>query len=282
MQSEQFDLHANIEQRHWWFVARREILRSVIGSVLPPSCGSTVVDVGCGTGANLAALADSYNCLGIDTSQEAINLATQRFPDVQFVCGPAHEMPSVVRQANLVLLCDVLEHVSDDFRLLSDLLSLAAPGTYFLITVPANPALWSEHDRAFGHYRRYERPRFEELWHGLDARAIFVSHFNARLYPIVRAVRWWNRRKGRSLGAAGTDFSMPVSPVNGVLRRLFSGERRKLESLARGESPRPYGRGVSLMALLQRGEGAVEPRQRPSFIPPDSVTPIVPPVGVSV
>jgi SAM-dependent methyltransferase len=279
MQTDQFQLHAQIEERHWWFVARRRILRSVIEAVVPPSPGSTIVDVGCGTGANIAALADAYECIGIDTSPEAVQLAARRFPQVKFVCGNAGQMRTTIARADLVLLSDVLEHVPDDFRLLSELLSEATPGAYFLLTVPADPALWSEHDRAFGHYRRYEPERFEALWAELNVRPVFVSYFNARLYPLVKAVRRWNRLRGRSAGEAGTDFAMPSRAANGILTRIFAGERHKLAALAKGDSRRPYPRGVSLMALVQRGPGEIEPRTRPGDIACDVHEPAAHPAG---
>ena len=72
MRSEQFELHADIEERHWWFVARRKILGSLIESVLTPSRATTIIDVGCGTGANLAGLAGRYDCVGIDSSSQAV------------------------------------------------------------------------------------------------------------------------------------------------------------------------------------------------------------------
>ena len=274
MQSEQFHLHADIEQRHWWFVARREILRSVIGTVLPPSPGTTIVDVGCGTGANLASLANDYRCVGIDTSQEAIRLAARRFPDVGFICGEASRLSSVIAEADLVMLTDVLEHVCDDFQLFSELLAVASPGTYFLVTVPADASLWSEHDRAFGHYRRYDRARLESVWQGLPVRPVFVSYFNTRLFPIVKGVRTWNQWRGRAHGAAGTDFALPIAPANYLLTRYFAGERRRLSAMARGERRRAYPRGVSLMALVQRSEGAVESRHRPEHVARDLYDPL--------
>jgi SAM-dependent methyltransferase len=265
MQSAQFQLHAEIEQQHWWFVARRQILTDVIHAVLPPSRETTIVDVGCGTGANLAGLADRYDCVGIDTSADAIRLAQSRFPGVKFIRGFApRDLGSIVERARLILLSDVLEHVPDDFAMFSELLAAVQPGTFLLVTVPAELALWSEHDRAFGHYRRYDRQRLAQIWEGLPARPVFVSPFNARLYPVVKAVRRWSRVCGRSAGEAGTDFRMPASLVNEALSRCFSGERKRLSRLARGEAARPYRRGVSLMALLERGDGAVEPRIKPS------------------
>ena len=99
MQSEQFELHARIEQRHWWFVARRRIMRAIVEEVARPDGRTTVVDVGCGTGANIATLTDGYRCVGIDTSEEAIELATRRFPDVRFVCGIAPDDLRRIRSA---------------------------------------------------------------------------------------------------------------------------------------------------------------------------------------
>jgi hypothetical protein len=172
------------------------------------------------------------------------------------------------------LLTDVLEHVADDFAMFSELVAPLEPGAYLLVTVPADLALWSEHDRAFGHYRRYDNERLVQIWQGLPVRPVFVSHFNARLYPIVKLVRRWNRLSGRAVGEFGTDFRMPRRFVNSALRQCFAGERRRLVQLARGQTATPYRRGVSLMALLERRPGAVEPRSKPSGVAADYFDPM--------
>src|SRR4051794_18145833 len=128
MQSAQFELHAEIEQRHWWFVARRQILNSVVNAVLPPDADTTIVDVGCGTGANLAGLADQYECIGIDSSSDAIRLAADRFPQVRFIHGLApRDLGPIMDRARMVLVTDVLEHVPDDFQMFSELLAVSQP-----------------------------------------------------------------------------------------------------------------------------------------------------------
>jgi SAM-dependent methyltransferase len=252
MQSAQFQLHADIEQRHWWFVARRRIIRRMIGELLPPSPETTILDVGCGTGGNIAAIAEEYRCIGIDTSSEGIELAARRFPRVQFVCGTAPDgVRESMREVRLILLMDVLEHVSDDVGLLSNLTNSAAPGTYFLITVPADPTLWSRHDESFGHFRRYEPHVLKQVWQDLPLTPLFTSYFNARLYPLVKLARTFSRWRGEPAGLSGTDFREPRQPLNGLFERIFAGESKRLAKALHGQRS-GYRRGVSLMALLRR------------------------------
>jgi SAM-dependent methyltransferase len=254
MHSEQFQLHAEIEERHWWFVARRRILREIVRTICPPAPGknSTVIDVGCGTGANIAALADEYRAIGIDISAEAIRLAKRRFPNVQFIPSDARgDVRRALAHADVVLLTDVLEHVEEDRQMLASLVQDSRPGSHFVITVPADMRLWSPHDEAFGHYRRYDAENLVELWSDLPVRERLVSYFNSRLYPIVRGVRALTSRRGRAVGNANTDFRLPLVPVNATLRRVFAGEASRLLSAI--DAPAGgYSRGVSLIAILQR------------------------------
>jgi SAM-dependent methyltransferase len=271
----QFQLHADIEERHWWFVARRRILRAIIGQVLPPSSDTTLIDVGCGTGANLASLASEYRCVGIDTSADAIRLAKERFPQTQFIQGYApDDLGSLVNEARLVLMTDVLEHVPDDFSLFSAVAAAVQPGTFLLITVPADLRLWSGHDESFGHYRRYDARRLSKIWQGLPLEPLLVSHFNRRLYPLIKTVRAINRWRGpdRVAGRSGTDFSLPAAPLNRLLENVFAGEASKLcRAIRTGRSG--YRKGVSLIALLERREGWIDVRGKPESIEPDYFNP---------
>lgn len=274
MQSDQFKLHADIEQQHWWFVARRQILRTIVEQILPPHSSNLIVDVGCGTGANIAAFAGSYACLGIDTSQAAIESAQKRFPGVRFLQGHApQDLDQSERGADLFLITDVMEHVPDDFLFLSQLVAAAKPGAYFVITVPAHEALWSEHDVSFGHYRRYDRQRFEASWAGLPVTTLMTSYYNARLHPIVKAMRSLSRRRGRAWGGAGSDFLLPPPLINGALTRLFAGEQKRLLHVLASGRHRGYDTGVSLITVLRRDAGVVEAHRRPDHIAADNHDP---------
>jgi hypothetical protein len=193
---------------------------------------------------------------------------------VKFIQGLApDDLGETAAEAKLFLLMDVLEHVDDDFALLSQVFAAASPGTYFLITVPADMALWSPHDVSFGHYRRYDQPRFERIWRDLPAKPLLVSYYNSRLYPIIRAIRTKNRLLRKSQGEAGTDFAIPSPRINKTLERLFAGESNRLVKMLRGKKRRGYRRGVSLVALLQRGEGAVNTLEKPADVTPDYFDP---------
>ncbi len=262
-------MHAELEDVHWWFCGRRRILCDLARFAVPPSSGRRVVDVGCGTGANIAALAGEYDCLGIDPSADAIALASERFPAVRFVQGfaPA-DIAQELAHTDLLITADVLEHVRDDFALLSSLLAALPAGAHALLTVPADASLWSEHDLSFEHFRRYDPARLAALWAGLPVTVRLLSHFNSRLYPAVKAVRALGLLRGRASGWGGTDLGRPPALFNRALMKLFAGESARLLAVAQGRAA-PYRSGVSLVALLRREAGAIEPRNRPAGVPPD-------------
>ena len=169
-------------------------------------------------------------------------------------------------------MMDVLEHVEDDFALLSNVLAECAANTYILLTVPADLSLWSKHDETFGHYRRYNPERLAKLWSGLGVETLSLSHYNSRLYPLVKAVRSVNRLFRRSAGEHGTDFRLPVPPLNRLYEAIFAGEAETLfDTLSHDDEG--YERGVSLIALLRRKAGVIERRSKPHDAGPDFYDP---------
>jgi len=243
-----YELHARAEDRHWWFIARRRILRALAARILPAS-RATIVDVGCGTGANIASFGGTRERYGFDPSPRAVDLAKRRFPGVRFEVGRAEDAPpGLLGRADLVLLMDVLEHIDDDAGVLRPLLDGARAGCHVLITVPAEPRLWSAHDVALGHRRRYTVETLRALWRGAPVGVRLLSPFNARLYWPIRA--WRRLRAGRGPRTWPADLRLPPAPVNRLLLGVFAGEARPLSRAI--DAPPPYQRGVSLIALLRR------------------------------
>lgn len=270
MESGIFPVQAELEGKHWWFVARRKILAALVNRVFPAPQEGAILDVGCGTGGNIGHFADAYRCIGIDPTPVAIELGKERFPKVQFICGMApDDLGELMDQVRLVLLTDVLEHVPDDFEMLSKLWKAAAPGCLFLITVPADERLWSPHDESHAHYRRYDQERLERIWQDLPATPLLVSYFNSRLYPLIRSARQVSRWLGRGSGVNDSDLKMPAGITNKLLRNVFAGEATGLLKQLDGKRSSGPGYGVSLIALVRREAGEVTPYKRPDDVPND-------------
>ena len=270
MQLPQFKAHEETEGRHWWFLARVSILLALLKELVPTGKDTLVLDVGCGTGGNTAALSPHYRVIGIDPIPEAIESAKERFPDAEFLCGYAPEdIPEQMHEADVVLLMDVLEHIEDDFLFTSKLLSAMKPGAYLVLMAPADPSLWGAHDKGFEHYRRYTLERLCLLWADLPVKTCMASYCNSRLYPLVKFARSRSRKKGKSLGKNDTDISVPFSLINIALFLLFFSEVGVLKNLLLGRRKRGYKKGVSVFAVVQRKEGEITPRPRPISVPFD-------------
>jgi SAM-dependent methyltransferase len=270
MDPEQTRLNARIEDRHWWFAARRRIVGELVRELVPPSKDSLVVDIGCGTGGNTGALAAEYRCVGVDSSPHAVELARARFPQATFLCGDVESTAGpMLGEARVVLMMDVLEHVRDDFELFSMVAAKVVPGTYFVLTVPAGVDLWGRHDIVSSHYRRYDVQRFEKVWNGLPITCLLSSPYNSRLYPLVKLARSVNSRLGRTSGECGSDMRVPIGMVNNALLKVFGGESVVLRAALTERRARAFEFGVSLIAVLRRDEGEIRVRTKPAGLAPD-------------
>jgi SAM-dependent methyltransferase len=246
-----FAAWAAAEETHWWFVARRSILRRVVDALAPGRARRTVIDIGCGVASTLTAFHPEYRCIGYDPSPDAIEFARARYPDFELHVGAAAEAAQALGDVDVVLLNDVIEHVPDDHALLESVVARMKPGASLILTVPADMRLWSPHDERMGHFRRYDVPMLERAVDRLPLERLFTSHFMSRLYPIVRVVRVFSRLRGRAVGVSGIDLSQPPRPANAILTRVFAGEIHRLLGAIRGEA-RPYARGVSLIGAFRR------------------------------
>ena len=167
MKPQLYTLHRDNEDIHWWFVGRRRIILPIVREVMRPTPNDTILDIGCGTGGTVHALSREFRCIGLDTSKNAIDFATQKYPGCDFRIGEAAaHCEALSEDTALFTLMDVLEHLPDDRQALQQVIDSARPGSHILITVPANPALWSQHDISAEHYRRYTAESLQELWEG--------------------------------------------------------------------------------------------------------------------
>lgn len=241
MEAQVYERMAELDSSHWWFVARREILEEVIRRIVRPPDGARILEVGCGTGHNLSMLAKFGTVEATELDDNARALATERsglairraaLPDLSMFPEASFD---------LVALLDVLEHVEDDSGSLAAIGTRLKPGGSLLVTVPANPWMWTAHDVAHHHHRRYRKAELESAAREAGYEIGLLSPFNSLLFPLIAAVR----AAGKLTGRESADDAMPPRPVNSALRAIFG-----LESALVGRVPLPF--GVSLVAVLRR------------------------------
>jgi SAM-dependent methyltransferase len=239
---------AEIEDRHWWFVARRQILAAAIARLGLPE-GARILEAGSGTGGNLAMLSGFGDVVGIEPDDEARACAAAKpGPAGGFDVRPGalpDDLPVDPASFDLIAGFDVVEHLDDDVGCLRALLACLRPGGRAIFTVPAFAFLWSRHDELHHHKRRYVRSGLQAALEAAGFRDVRITYFNTMLFPLIATVRLI--RNAAMPGRGASDDAMPPAAVNRVLQALFASERHWV-----GRVPMPA--GVSLLAVARRVE----------------------------
>lgn len=236
-----FDRMAELDQDHWWFLARRRILKRLIERVVQPPKKARILEVGCGTGHNLAMLKSFGRVQASELDRCARALANKRLPG-KVKSAKLPDLSMFERNAyDLVALLDVLEHVPDDLASLRAIHRRLKPGGALLLTVPANPWMWSAHDATHHHFRRYTKRQLNDLFLRSGLEVQLLSYFNSLLFPLVAAARVL----GKITRKDSADDKLPSAPVNAVLEKIFGFEAGLI-----GRVPMPF--GVSLVAVVRR------------------------------
>jgi 2-polyprenyl-3-methyl-5-hydroxy-6-metoxy-1,4-benzoquinol methylase len=232
--------HADLDESHWWFLGRRRIIEATIARHFAGRPDASVVDVGCGSGGLLTTLLNFGRVAAVEADAEAASIAADRNPLADVVQGSIPDVLEDVPIADLMTAFDVIEHLDDDVGALAQLRQRIASGGTLCVTVPALPILWSEHDDANEHRRRYTRSSLRAALEGAGFVVTHVSYFNTLLLPLVAAARISERlrRPARTSG----DLDRSLGSADRLLEWAFSLERYVV--------PRwPLPVGVSLIAV---------------------------------
>jgi SAM-dependent methyltransferase len=251
MEREYASSYGELEQWHWWFRGRQQILAAVIERAFAhtdPAVPRQIVSVGCGPAAGLAWLVPFAGAggtvVGLDADPSgALRAARAPATDgVKLLIGTMERPPLRPRSVGAVLALDELEHLDDDAEGLASIAALVAPGGFLLVTVPAFPSLWGRQDTVSHHRRRYTRRALAQTFERAGLERPRLTYFNTLLFPPVAAVRW-TRRLLRAGEGTRSDFD-DNSPgfVNGMLMKIFAAERFLVP-----RARLPF--GVSLLAL---------------------------------
>jgi len=239
MEANVFREMAAVQGNHWWFVARGRILATVINR-LSLSPESKILEIGCGTGGNLAMLSRFGQLSAMEYDEHAREIA-----EALDICkieagGLPEPVPFDNGQFDLVCLLDVLEHIENDDDALVRIGQLLGPTGRLLITVPAYSWLWSAHDEAHHHHRRYTAQLLRDKAQQANLVVDKLCYFNTFLFPLIALVRLIGKVSKKT---GGSDAAIPSPLINYLLKAIFSLERYVITRVRL-----PF--GTSVMAVL--------------------------------
>lgn len=154
MEQHEYQTMFELENDYWWFVARRNLVTEIVARESQRKEHLSIFDAGCGTGANLEAISRYGETFGVDMAHAAIDFCRKRGIERLAISRLEH-LAYLSESFDIVTALDVLEHVDEDLKAMSEIHRVLRPGGMLLVTVPAYGFLWSEHDEALHHRRRY-------------------------------------------------------------------------------------------------------------------------------
>jgi SAM-dependent methyltransferase len=233
-----YDQMAALDQRHWWYRARRKVLAALIDRLAHPPRGAAILEIGCGTGHNLPMLGQFGRVDALELDEQARQIAETRLGK-KALSAPLPELKGVkLKHYDLIGAFDVIEHIGDDQAALASIAKRLKPGGRLVLTVPAHPWMWSAHDVVNHHQRRYSKRALKALVEASPLTLERIGYFNSLLFPVAIAERMASKARGKD----EADLKLPPAPLNAALEAVFASER-----YLAGRLPLPP--GLSLFAV---------------------------------
>jgi SAM-dependent methyltransferase len=242
MYRHEYDAMYHLENSYWWYIARRSLALEILDHEVGGRDSIRILDVGCGTGANAVAFAGLSPTTGIDASMEALQFCQTRGMTT-VALSPVEELPFACGTFDVVTALDVLEHTDDDLRSLREIRRVTKREGLLLITVPAYGFLWSEHDEALKHRRRYTAHELRNKLAVTGFDVVRTSYFITTLFFPILALRIWQGLRKNSTQPKTSVYVLP-GWINGSLVGLLALERMLFRRINL-----PF--GVSIVALAR-------------------------------
>lgn len=229
MQQHTYQIMADVEEQHWWYVGRRLILTSFVKEIVADLAAEQgvrhaplrILDVGCGTGGNLAMLSEFGRAEGIDVSEEALALCRARgLRDVRL--GAAEQLPYADGEFDVATALDVVEHLDDDIAGLSEMRRVLRKGGRALLFVPAFMFLWGVQDEVSHHRRRYRLGQLQEVVRTAGFEVERATYANITMFVPIALGRAVMRASGVR---PASENNINLAAFNPLLGQLFGAER---------------------------------------------------------
>lgn len=247
MQAHTYPIMYQVEGNHWWFVGRRRIIASFMKQVVGKLQVSQlhILDVGCGTGANLELLAEFGEAEGVDVSPEALSFCRQRGL-TRVKQGRAEALPFGNASFDVVAALDVVEHLDDDVAGLREMRRVLKPDGRALFFVPAFMFLWGVQDDISNHRRRYTMEQLREALRQSGFVMERSSYVNITFFLPILLGRLLMRMTGYR---PESENNLTISSLNGFFGRILGAEATLLRYMN-------FPFGVSAICIARRIEDA--------------------------
>lgn len=250
MQQHTYAIMRRVEESHWWFVGRRQIIRSFVDRLFrdQKAKGSwqdpvDILDVGCGTGANLEMLSEFGAAQGVDVSAEALAFCRERgLANVK--SGAAEALPYDDGSFDLATGLDVVEHLDDDLAGLKEMHRVLRRDGRVLLFVPAFMFLWGVQDDISNHRRRYTMKGLKQVVEAAGFAVERATYVNISFFAPILLGRLFMRVTGLR---PESENNIAIGALNGVLGKLLAAERGPLRYLN-------FPFGVSIICVARRME----------------------------
>jgi 2-polyprenyl-3-methyl-5-hydroxy-6-metoxy-1,4-benzoquinol methylase len=242
MNIDMYRMFFQVQKKHWWFVTRKKIVLDTIDRYLNKNSHVKVLDIGCGSGVMLTALAELGQTFGMDMSDDAINFSKEIFSGQVEKGFLPDQVPYEDNFFDLITALDVIEHIDQDVESLQAIHSRLVTDGKAVITVPAYMFLWSKFDEMNEHKRRYTLTELKTKLLQAGFTIEKISYYNTLLFPVVFVVRLLNNLLKRD---GASDIDMPSLSVNFVLEKFFGIEKYLLRFINL-----PF--GVSILAVVKK------------------------------
>lgn len=247
MQEEVYHSNYKTENTYFWFLSRNAIVYNTFQSICNPDneiSGSNLIDIGCGTGGFSSILqTNGFNMTGLDMEAIALDYCRKRGLTNLYNCY-VHQVKDILPDTNFkaAFALDVIEHIEDDNKAVSDIYDLLPHGSYFIATVPAYQWLWSNHDVIHMHYRRYTLKNFENLLKTNKFHIKYSSYFNTLLFPAVVGKRFLDKLLKKENNSPVDEVS---DSLNKILKLIFDQEKKLIPNVKL-----PF--GLSIIVVAQK------------------------------
>ncbi len=207
---------ALLEDTHWWYRERRIMLDRALRRLEAAGQGpGWALDVGAAGGGNTRVLRSrGWSSLALEYSVDGASVAAER--GLEVIRADARFLPLVSCGMDLVVAFDILEHIEDDYLAAAEIHRVLRPGGTALIAVPCDMRLWSAHDVAVGHVRRYTRETLTDLTEKAGLMTDELCSWNVLMRPVAD----FRRRR-----ATGSDLATVPRPINAALSAVIALER---------------------------------------------------------